>query len=52
MSENAFLNIDISLFPGLGLIFLKIHVPFRRAGVEAQPALELVRSAHYCGRKR
>jgi len=41
--------IDIGLFPGLGFILLPFHVAFDGAGVQAQPALELVVGAHDCG---
>ena len=41
--------IDIGLFPGLGFILLPFHVTFDGAGVQAQPALELVVGAHNCG---
>ena len=45
-------DIDVRLFPSLGLVALPFHVALGGTGVEAQPSLKLVRGAHGCSVKQ
>ena len=45
-------DINVRLFPSLGLIALPFHFAFGGTGVETQPSLKLVRGAHDCSVKR
>lgn len=45
-------DINVRLFPGLGLVALPFHVALGGTGVETQPSLKLIRVAHGCRLKR
>ena len=46
------LDINVRLFPGLGLVTLPFHFALGGTGVETQPSLKLVRGAHGCSVRR
>ena len=45
-------DINVRLFPSLGLVALPFHFALSGTGVKTQPSLKLVRGAHGCSVKR